>query len=70
MDEYGLSRQEALDTMRRFDRKRAEYYRSVADHDWDDRNAYALFLNTSELGIEGCVNAIDAICGFTKVQNP
>lgn len=61
MEVYGHSKQEAIEAMRRNDRNRAEFYRSVADHDWDDREAYALFLNTSVLGIEGCVDVIEAI---------
>lgn len=69
MESYDLPKKEALENMRRYDRNRAEFYRSVTDHNWDDREAYALMLNTSYLSLEACVDLIDATAQFKRTQN-
>ncbi len=69
MEHYKLSKKEAQENMRRFDRNRSEFYRSVTDHNWDDREAYGLLLNTSYLSIDACVDLIDATAQFSRTQN-
>ncbi len=69
MENYGQTKKEAQENMRRYDRNRSDFYRSVTDHNWDDREAYGLMLNTTYLSLEACVDLIDATAQFSKTQN-
>lgn len=44
------------------DKKRAKYYRHITDKVWGDAKNYDLCLNSSELGIDKCVEMILACC--------
>jgi len=59
---YGHTEAEAVDTMKRIDKNRAAFYRSVADRPWDGREGYGLMLNTSEVGIDGCAEILASLC--------
>ena len=50
--------------MRRFDKKRANYYYANTLRRWDDRNNYDIVLDSSSLGVEGCVAVLKPLlCG-------
>jgi len=66
---YVMDEARLRENMRRYDRNRSEFYRSVTDHNWDDREAYGLMLNTSYLSLEACVDLIDATAQFKRTQN-
>lgn len=55
---YSIPPQDVDGTLRRFDRRRANYYRANAKRAWDDQNAYHMMLNSGELGIDACVDII------------
>jgi len=60
---YKISPNEAEKTMRRFDRKRANYYNVNTSKKWDDWSNYDIVLNSSTLGVDGCVRVLS---GFLK----
>lgn len=55
IEEYGVDPRHARETMRRFDKKRANYYYANTARRWDDRDNYDIVLDSSTLGIDGCV---------------
>ena len=46
------------------DKKRAKYYRHITDQTWGLAENYDLCLNSSRLGIDGCVELILDCCRF------
>ncbi len=53
--DYGIAENRVEETMRRFDKKRANYYYANTLRRWDDRNNYDIVLDSSALGLDGCV---------------
>lgn len=66
--DYGIAENRVEETMRRFDKKRANYYYANTLRRWDDRNNYDIVLDSSALGIEGCVAVLKPLllCGEEK----
>ena len=62
MGYYHISPKEVDSTLRRFDRRRANYYRANTKRAWDDQSAYHMMLSSSELGIDTCVDIIAQVC--------
>lgn len=62
MEVYGDSREQAFENIRRSDKARAAYYRSISDHEWGDRHQYDLMINSS-CGIE---NSADTIVQYLR----
>ena len=62
--EYGIAESRIEETMRRFDKKRANYYYANTLRRWDDRNNFDLVLDSTVLGIDGCVEVLkQLLCG-------
>ena len=59
--EYGVDPEEAAATCRRFDRRRASYYNFCTRKKWNDLHNYDIVLDSSRLGVEGCVQALCAL---------
>lgn len=53
--DYGIAENRVEETMRRFDKKRANYYYANTLRRWDDRNNYDIVLDSTALGLDGCV---------------
>ena len=53
-----LDEKTAIDLMNKTDKKRASYYNYYTSKRWGDSKSYDLCLNSSDLGIEGCVDMI------------
>lgn len=51
------------------DKFRGDFYRYYTGHEWNDARNYDLCLNSSKLGFEGCVEAIEAYIGV-RFQQP
>lgn len=60
--EHGVDAKEAKAHVQDRDKKRAKYYRYITDQVWGLAENYDLCLNSSELGIEKCVELILQIC--------
>lgn len=56
--EYGIPESEVCATIRRFDKKRAGYYQTNSTKKWRDLQTYDLVLDSSSLGVDGCVAAL------------
>lgn len=61
VEEYGIAPEEAENTLRRFDKKRAGYYGINTAKKWRDVQNYDMILDSSTLGIDGCVAAMSAL---------
>lgn len=63
VSEYGIDDKDAESVCRRFDKKRAKYYAFNTSQKWDDMSNYDVVLDSSRIGIDGCVKAIAALLG-------
>lgn len=61
VSEYGIAEKDAEATCRRFDKKRSTYYSFNTSKKWDDTTNYDMVLDSSAIGIDGCVKAIAAL---------
>ena len=62
----GVSREEAAEHIARTDRQRRDDYYFHTGKEWDKKENYDICLNTSTLGMEGCVNIIAALAKKTS----
>lgn len=60
--EHGVESANAENHVLERDKKRSRYYRHVTDQMWGHSENYDLCLNSSELGVEKCVELILACC--------
>ena len=67
MDIYKLSEKEAIDKIKKIDRERRLYYEGRTDRKWGSIESNAILLNSSLLGIDGAVDALEAI--YHKWEN-
>ena len=58
VDEYGISEKEVNGVLKKYDKRRANFYNMNCTSGWEDREAYDLMLDSSKLGIGGCVEVI------------
>jgi len=59
--EYGIDPKDAAAVCRRFNKKRANYYAFNTQKKWDDSDNYDIVLDSSQLGIDGCVKVLCAL---------
>jgi cytidylate kinase len=57
-ERYDIEKQKADDFIRKTDKRRANYYEYYTDRKWGAAKNYDLTLNSSKLGIDGCVDLI------------
>ena len=62
VEEHGIDPAEARKHVLERDKKRAKYYRHITDQVWGLAENYDLCLNSSKLGVEGCVDIILNCC--------
>lgn len=62
VEEHGIDPLEAEKHVLERDKKRAKYYRHITDQVWGLAENYDLCLNSSKLGIDGCVDLILNCC--------
>ncbi len=58
---YGVEPKQADAALRRFDRRRSNYFKTVAGTEWKDGDIYHLMLNSGKLGIDPSVEILAAI---------
>lgn len=61
VSEYGIAEDDADRIMRKFDRKRANYYYANTVRKWDDFRNYDIVLDSAAIGIEGCVAVLKSL---------
>lgn len=59
--DYGIAENDADAVCRRFNKKRANYYSLNTSKKWNDLTNYDVVLDSSRIGIEGCVGALAAL---------
>ena len=60
-EDYQISPNQMDLVRRKYDKKRANYYRANTMKRWDDYRNYDIVLNSGELGIEGCVKVLKGL---------
>ncbi|MBE7051277.1 MAG: cytidylate kinase-like family protein [Ruminococcaceae bacterium] len=63
MDVYSLSREAAIDKIKRHDKKRRNYHNSYSEMKWGDSRGYDLCIDTSVIGIDA---AVDLLCQYAE----
>lgn len=58
---YQVPKQEVENTLKKYDRRRANFYRANTGMGWDDKNGYHLVLDSSAIGIDECINIISKL---------
>lgn len=58
VEEYGIPENNADNTLKRYDRRRSNFYHANTGRSWDDKKGYHLVLDSSAVGIEPCVRMI------------
>lgn len=66
METYDLSKDKAIDTIHKTDKKRASYYNYYSSKKWGDSRSYHLTLDSSQLGLQGCSEMILAYMDIWK----
>lgn len=61
MEDYGIAPQNVDATMHKFDRKRSNYYSVNTGRKWDDLSGYDIVLDSSTLGLKGCVDVLEGL---------
>lgn len=61
METYNIPANKVESTMKRFDKKRANYYYANTTKHWDDMKNYDIVLDSGVLGVEGCVKVLRAL---------
>lgn len=58
VERYEVPQNNAENTLKRYDRRRSNFYRANTGMNWDDKKGYHLVLDSSTIGIGECVNII------------
>lgn len=58
---YNLSEKQAWDKIKQVDKTRKVYYEEHTDRDWGSIEAHAMLFNVSLMGLDGVVDALEAI---------
>ena len=59
--DYGIAPEDVESTRRYYNKKRAGYFRANTGNDWSNLKNYDVVLDSSKLGIEGCVNVLKGL---------
>ena len=60
-EDYQISPNRMEFLRKKYDKKRANYYRANTMKRWDDYRNYDIVLNSGKLGIEGCVKVLKGL---------
>lgn len=61
MEDYQIPESKLESVRKRFDSKRAKYYYANTAKRWNDLNNYDIVLNSSRLGLDGCVELLKGL---------
>lgn len=64
IEEYGIEKSEVERVRKRFDKRRAGYYYANTARKWNDYNNYDIMLDSSILGIDGCVAVLKGLLSY------
>ena len=60
-EDYGIVPADVESTRKFYNKKRAGYFRANTGNEWKDLKNYDIVLDSSKLGIEGCVNILRGV---------
>ena len=60
-EDYQITKDKVESTRRYYNKKRAGYFRANTGKEWKDLKNYDIVLDSSKLGIEGCVNVLKGV---------
>jgi cytidylate kinase len=63
IDVYGIHQKEAEATLRRYDKRRSNYFVTTTGVEWKDENNYHLFLNSGKLDMDTIVELLYTAVG-------
>ena len=63
VSEYGISADKAENVLKRFDKRRSNFYSANSGRKWDNKEGYDMILDSGRLSIDKCV---DIICEAVK----
>ncbi len=66
IEEYGIGKNEIKNMLKKYDKRRENYYKLSTSKEWKDFSHYDMVLNSGKIGIEGCANAIAACVGLNE----
>lgn len=58
LEEYGIRESQVVSVEKKNNKRRANYYRANTGKQWDDFRDYDVVLDSSRLGIQGCVDML------------
>ena len=61
-----ISEDKAKDLMIKIDKKRSSYYNYYSNKHWSDSKSYDLCINSSKLGLDGCVKLLKSYIGIKE----
>ncbi len=61
MRDYGIAEKDVENVRKRFDNKRSKYYYANTTKRWSDMKNYDIVLDSSRLGIDGCVRVLKGL---------
>ena len=61
MKDYKIPEKDVESTRKRFDNKRSKYYYANTTRKWTDIKNYDIILNSTYLGIDGCVSVLKGL---------
>ncbi len=61
MDEHGVALDDVEGVLKRYDKKRGDFFNVNTQKNWSSMLTYDVCLNSSALGTEGCADAIVAM---------
>ena len=61
MADYHIPEQDVESTRKRFDNKRSKYFYANTTRHWNDAKNYDIVLDSTQLGIEGCVAVLKGL---------
>ena len=61
MEAHGIKYDDVENTLKRYDKKRADFYNINTTRNWSSMQTYDICLNSGKLGYEGCADIITGI---------
>lgn len=61
IEDYAIAERDVERTRKRYDKKRANYFYANTTKKWNDINNYDIVLDSSSLGIDGCVDVLKSL---------
>lgn len=58
VEEYGIPQADAARVLKKYDRKRENYYKANTSADWKDPDEYDMMLNSARMGTDGCIEIL------------